>query len=1007
MREGRPEQRLPLFWCLLLVGSWAAVVFWAPPGSAQDRRDRVPGQDRPAGLSLAQAQFEEGLRRLERRDLQGALRAFQAVLEADPVNAFAYYNIGLIELQFGRPDEATRSLREALRLKPDLLITYLHLGQMAESRGDSEAAQDAYLAVLLQARDRQSVEYRTASALLEAVEDRLEFQAALERGDARLKAGDFDGARQTYTAMLAMDPRDPVAHHNLAVVYGRQNRPDLAEGELRQAIAARPDYLEARLKLAQLYDATRQVRLARRQYETILHIDPARATAEALTGAEALSRLDQEARRAADVARPFLERGLERSLAGDLPGAVQEFQRVLRLDPENGLAYFHLGLLLTNLGNDPQAIEALRRAAELLPDDYPPHYRLARRLEAVGLRFEALKEFARTLALAPDPQLPEAQDATDGILRILIRHQEVLVEAQREFGRGREAQVRGRGSEAIQAFLRAASLLPEDPTAFYVLGTAYRANGRLPEAAAAMRRAVALKPDFFAAQFQLGLILEDQGLRTEAIRAFSSAVAAAVARDSPPAVEAAGRLLRLQTEEVAVRQAARHVKRGQRLSDRNNIVASRQEWREAAALQPANAFYRFKAATGAFLLGDLPAAVREFQAAASLDSFNPVYHHNLGLALQAGGWRAEAVREFETAARLKPDFRDPLFFLGVYHQDQGFWTEARRAYETVLTLTPDRTSLEYQLTRSRLDGLDRRMTPPSFSYGYSYNSNISNGIVAQDDTASTLSMSLSYFLIRRTLATMPLTLSTSQSTYYRAQFTSHGSSLSTNYSARLTPRYTLGLGWSLSMGITGDILKPTGTSQSFSLSLSRQGRRISNSLSLNRGQSFSGFNANLNTESTSLGVSGSGTLPWGDGLGLSFGLSDSDVRDQNLNTLSNSTSLSYSRTLLPGLTGSVSYSYTLTQYKNPDELALFLLNRRIRRENRTQNASIGLSYPLPGGLGVALGAGWAENLSNLPFAPLPEQIVRQLDPKLPIVGAIPAGTDYQARSVSGNVSWSF
>ena len=191
--RGKAGWRPSLLWCLFLVATaWTAVLI-GPPGSAYGQA--TSGSPSAAGgqarlqAGLAQARFQEGLRLLGSRDLVAALLAFEAVLEADPANVFAQYNIGLIHVQFGRMDEATRSLHAALRLKPDLLIAYLHLGQIAEGRGDSEAAQDAYLAILTQAKDRQGAESRTASALLEALEDRLELRAALEQGDARLKIG--------------------------------------------------------------------------------------------------------------------------------------------------------------------------------------------------------------------------------------------------------------------------------------------------------------------------------------------------------------------------------------------------------------------------------------------------------------------------------------------------------------------------------------------------------------------------------------------------------------------------------------------------------------------------------------------------------------------------------------------------------------------------------------------------------------------------------------------------
>ena len=56
------------------------------------------------------------------------------------------------------------------------------------------------------------------------------------------------------------------------------------------------------------------------------------------------------------------QRGLRLRDAGDLRGALREFQATVRLQPESASAFYEMGKIYEDLGQLPEAAQAFRRA---------------------------------------------------------------------------------------------------------------------------------------------------------------------------------------------------------------------------------------------------------------------------------------------------------------------------------------------------------------------------------------------------------------------------------------------------------------------------------------------------------------------------------------------------------------------------------------------------------------------------------------------------------------------
>lgn len=92
----------------------------------------------------------------------------------------------------------------------------------------------------------------------------------------------------------------------------------------------------------------------------------------------------------------------------DLRGALEEYNRALRLSPQNTDALLARGKLLLNQRQLDKAIADFDRALELQPDFAEAHFQRGRAYHAKGARKAAIASFNETLRHSVDPLLAEA-----------------------------------------------------------------------------------------------------------------------------------------------------------------------------------------------------------------------------------------------------------------------------------------------------------------------------------------------------------------------------------------------------------------------------------------------------------------------------------------------------------------------------------------------------------------------------------------------------------------------
>jgi tetratricopeptide (TPR) repeat protein len=300
----------------------------------------------------------------------------------------------------------------------------------------------------------------------------------------------WDAAHQAYGRAQALAPRVFEWHYLDAVVTGRRARPDEAAVQLEAALAVTPDYLPARLKLAEArFDAG--------------NLDDAQRLFSALTDPDCA---------------PAVAFGLGRIAAaqGRHDAAVEYLQRAIALFPEFGAAHYALARSYLALGRREEAQTALERHARF------------------GARWPALADpvFAAVAALRDDPGAllqrgVKLADAGDADAAIAAHEAAVAIDPSMAQAHANLISLYGRQrnfARAEEHYRAVAALGVNVADAHYDYGVLLGLQERWDEAAEAYRRALAMNPLHAEAHNNLGQILERRRQFDSALAEYRNAV---------------------------------------------------------------------------------------------------------------------------------------------------------------------------------------------------------------------------------------------------------------------------------------------------------------------------------------------------------------------------------------------------------------------------------------------------------------------------------------------------
>jgi tetratricopeptide (TPR) repeat protein len=272
--------------------------------------------------------------------------------------ARGHFRAGLAAMEEGRPQDAEREWREAVRLSPDYLPAYRLLAALYVSAGLWRKSYDLLEQFLAVAPGEPHLECQLAEAGL-----RLE----------RLPEAEEHARRE-----VARDPTCGRARLTLGRLLIRRRNEREAVTHLREAVRRLPGAIDPQIYLAQAYIENMRLAEAQALLTALLAQHPDLAHAHYMLGFCY----------ARNAAEPDGSRKAEASL-----------RRALALDPRDEGAMCELGRLFVLLGRPGEAVPLLQAAARLAPGYPPTFHHLGRAYRALRRSAEARGAEARYLAL--------------------------------------------------------------------------------------------------------------------------------------------------------------------------------------------------------------------------------------------------------------------------------------------------------------------------------------------------------------------------------------------------------------------------------------------------------------------------------------------------------------------------------------------------------------------------------------------------------------------------------
>ena len=187
---------------------------------------------------------------------------------------------------------------------------------------------------------------------------------------------------------------------------------------------------------------------------------------------------------------------------GKMPAAIEQFKKVVKLQPNNALAYSNLANAQAASGEFSDAIKNYKNCLRIDPSDYTSLANLGNVLHRSGCFDESLKALKKAVALQPKYAY------ACHLLGKVYWHM-------------------GQPAAAIECYQRTVRNDPDNYELWTDLGYALLLEGRLEESQSCLEKALLIRPDFVMAMECLATNMMEQGKTDEGITYFNKVVSLA------------------------------------------------------------------------------------------------------------------------------------------------------------------------------------------------------------------------------------------------------------------------------------------------------------------------------------------------------------------------------------------------------------------------------------------------------------------------------------------------
>ncbi|HXH47752.1 MAG TPA: tetratricopeptide repeat protein [Terriglobia bacterium] len=301
----------------------------------------------------------------------------------------------------------------------------------------------------------------------------------------------FSLAEVCYQRAHLLDPKSFEWAYDLGYVLFKEGRYTQAVDALREALALRPDYVPAKLKLADSLFSARQTEAAGKVYQEIVQVDPGSADA-------------------------WYGLGRVQAAQGDPKAAAVSLGKACELVPRYGAAQFALATAYRKLGEQEKATEHFKLYQANMTN-VPPA------VDPVRAAVQVLNQGA-TMYLRRGLDLAQAGDLQGAIQQHLEAIQADPNEVQSYINLIQLYARIGEKDKAVEAYQKAVAINPNRADCYYNYGVLMFDLRKLPDAEQAMRKAIQINPFYAEAHDSLGYLLAIQGHLDEALDQYRKAV---------------------------------------------------------------------------------------------------------------------------------------------------------------------------------------------------------------------------------------------------------------------------------------------------------------------------------------------------------------------------------------------------------------------------------------------------------------------------------------------------
>jgi tetratricopeptide (TPR) repeat protein len=473
-----------------------------------------------------------------------AHQAYSMLLEADPHQSDANYNMGLLAINSGKMEAALAFFETALEANADNAFYWVSYIDALCEIGRIEDAEAVYNQAIMNGAKGEGfdkLKHRLTSARRGSVEigitsleeiqqlpnilDALSLDQAIMLAKRKAKEGSPADAQNIFHDILYKFPNNRRAQYGIKA---------LRNGSIKHASNAQEPPEDQLQAVFGLYNQG-HFQQALKQAETLAQQFPVSANLCNIKGAifKALKKFDLSVKfykMVLDI-RPnsydtFNNIGNVFEAQGEIEKAIEAHINAIALKPDFFEAYYNLGIVFKKQGKLDKAIEAYIKCLEINPNNADALYNLGNAFQERGKLDEAIESYSKTLAIKPDfhnayNNMGNALKKQGNVEKALdVYNKELSVNADSEHAWcniGDLLYEQGKLQEAVEAYKKALNIWPDSAALYYNMGVVFKKQGKLDKAIEAYNKAIAIKPDYGMAHNNLSFALINSGRLKEGL----------------------------------------------------------------------------------------------------------------------------------------------------------------------------------------------------------------------------------------------------------------------------------------------------------------------------------------------------------------------------------------------------------------------------------------------------------------------------------------------------------